>query len=342
MVTFSTEAPEKRVETTMTMGEMEKKDVLGRVLLLRKVTMISSILPIPGFSWMDESFEPLATEMNMPGLGKMEMFLTEKDVALAKNEPAEVFTTSVVSPDRAISTPRKLMRAVYHLGKAEGALEKIYEGEGQKITAREYGKLTLEVTVPAVGAPAYTLPVKAEGIEVYLAASPYIETGDETVRKLAEEALAGETDARKAAAKIEVFVRDRITEKSLNVGFATAAEVAKTLEGDCTEHAVLCAAIARVAGLPARVVTGLVYLPPLPDGGGLLGETGIFGYHMWTEVLVAKETWIPIDAAIGAWDATHIALAKSDLATDTSRLDMTLAMLDVIGTLTIEVIEPAK
>ena len=297
-------------------------------------------MPIPGVSWMDEKFEPLATEMSIPNMGKMEMFLTEKDVALGKNEPSEVFTTSFVSPDRAIPTPRKLMRAVYRLGKSEGALEKIYEGEGQEITSREDGKLILEVAVPADGAPPYMLPVTEEGTGNYLAASPYIETGDETVRKLAEEALAGETDARAAAAKIEAFVRDRITEKTLNVGFATAAEVAKTLEGDCTEHAVLCAAIARVGGLPARVVTGLVYLPRKPDG--TFGPHGIFGYHMWTEVLVAKDTWIPIDAAIGAWDATHIALSKSDLATNTSQFDMSLALLDVIGTLTIEVIEPAK
>ena len=41
---------------------------------------------------------------------------------------------------------------------------------------------------------------------------------------------------------------------------ATAAEVARSREGDCTEHAVLLAALARARGIPARVAMGLVYV----------------------------------------------------------------------------------
>ena len=75
------------------------------------------------------------------------------------------------------------------------------------------------------------------------------------------------------------------------VAFASAAETVRSLEGDCSEHAVLCAAMARAAGMPSRVVSGLVYLPP---GGGLGGERGVFGYHLWAEALVGPDAWLRI------------------------------------------------
>ena len=40
---------------------------------------------------------------------------------------------------------------------------------------------------------------------------------------------------------------------------ATADHVAKTLEGDCTEYAMLTAAMCRAEGVPSRTAMGLVY-----------------------------------------------------------------------------------
>ena len=104
-----------------------------------------------------------------------------------------------------------------------------------------------------------------------------------------------------------------MTHKGLDVAFATASEAARTLQGDCTEHATLLAALARANGLPARGVFGMVALP-----GSFADGTLTFGYHMWTQVYVDGR-WIDIDAALNQPipDATHIALGLSDLA-DTS------------------------
>jgi len=62
------------------------------------------------------------------------------------------------------------------------------------------------------------------------------------------------------APRIEQFVGDHIDEKNLSIGYASALEVAQSKQGDCSEHAVLAAAICRAAGIPARVATGLVYV----------------------------------------------------------------------------------
>jgi transglutaminase-like putative cysteine protease len=64
--------------------------------------------------------------------------------------------------------------------------------------------------------------------------------------------------------------------------------------GDCNEHAVLMAALARAAGIPCRVEAGLVYLK------------GRFYYHAWNLVYVGR--WITVDSLFGQLpaDVGHI------------------------------------
>ena len=76
-----------------------------------------------------------------------------------------------------------------------------------------------------------------------------------------------------------------------------AVQVLEMRAGDCNEHAVLLAALARAVGLPARVVAGVVYLD------------GAFLYHAWNEVWLG-DGWVSVDAALDQLpvDATHIKL----------------------------------
>lgn len=340
-LTFSEEAPTLSVTQSFVVGEQEKKDVLGRVLMLQRVTITNSLMPtIPTRAWVDRHWNPLVTESDIPGLGTFRGFVTEKQVALSKSEPAEVFTTTLIAPDRAIPGARTLKKAVLRLGKKDGPLLELYEGEGQKVTSKMDGKLEVEILNEEPGADfaAATLPFSTESFGDLLKAVPFIECDDPEVVKLAKEAVGDEKDALKAARKIEEYARKKISKKSLNVGFASAAEVARTLEGDCTEHGVFCAAIARAVGMPARVVTGLVYIGPGQGFGD--SETGVFGFHMWTEVMIAKDRWYAIDAAVGDYDATHISIVKSGLSEVNPQIEMVLGILPVLGTLTIEVIEP--
>ena len=72
------------------------------------------------------------------------------------------------------------------------------------------------------------------------------------------------------------LVNGWIERKNYTRGIDSAARVAARREGDCTEHAVLLAAAARLAGRPARVVIGIALTA---QGGALLG----YG-HAWTEI----------------------------------------------------------
>ena len=109
------------------------------------------------------------------------------------------------------------------------------------------------------------------------------------------------------AVALEGWVHESIRNKNFTQALATAADVAQSLEGDCTEHAVLLAALCRARKLPARVAVGLVYSPA--DQG--------FAFHMWNQVWI-KDRWIPLDATLGLGGigAAHLTLAVSDLTVE--------------------------
>jgi hypothetical protein len=121
--------------------------------------------------------------------------------------------------------------------------------------------------------------------------------------------------------------------KSLGIGFATASEVARNKEGDCSEHGVLLAALARLNGLPSRVAVGLAYVP------GFAGQKDVFGYHLWTQVFIDGR-WLDVDAAIPETECSpiRIAMATSSLK-NTGLVDLSLPLLSRIGTIAIEIVD---
>jgi hypothetical protein len=78
-----------------------------------------------------------------------------------------------------------------------------------------------------------------------------------------------------AASDVTSYVYRFIDHKHMARGFDIASVVAEKREGDCTEHAVLTAALLRATGFPTHVVTGLALLR-------VAGKWSAFG-HAWTE-----------------------------------------------------------
>ena len=182
------------------------------------------------------------------------------------------------------------------------------------------GTCEVEVTAPRFTAADATwqLPhADTPELHPYLQASAYLEVNAPEIQSLARQAVGDEKNPVLAAHRIEHFVRAYITKKDLNVGFGSAEETAKSREGDCTEHAVLCAALGRAVGLPTRCVVGFGYIPPGDDEPTITNavdtDTGIFGFHMWAEAWIGPDQWVPMDAALNGFDVGHIAITKSAL-----------------------------
>jgi transglutaminase-like putative cysteine protease len=134
---------------------------------------------------------------------------------------------------------------------------------------------------------------------IFLQPSLYIQSDHEKFRALTAQILASEgaQDARIAASRLVDWVYRNI-EKRPVISVPDALATLENRQGDCNEHAVLLAALARAAGIPARIETGLVYLE------------GRFYYHAWNLLYLGR--WVTADASFGQLpaDVTHIRLAS--------------------------------
>jgi hypothetical protein len=89
-------------------------------------------------------------------------------------------------------------------------------------------------------------------------------------------------------------------------GHYSALETLSRKRGDCTEASVLLAALGRAAGIPTRVVNGLVY-----SRESYHGVANVFMPHSWT-LAYADGKWRSFDLALDKFDSTHIALTIGD------------------------------
>jgi hypothetical protein len=122
--------------------------------------------------------------------------------------------------------------------------------------------------------------------ERFRAASFLIDFDEPAVRALHEK-LVARHGASPSRDELREFAGGAIPTKSMERGWDLASRVADSGVGDCTEHAVLTAALARSVGRAARVALGVVVVRQ--DGGPhALG-------HAWTEIHEGGR-WVPVDA----------------------------------------------
>lgn len=293
---------------------------------------------VESIEWVDEKGVPIRTEMDLGGI-KMTVLASEKEVALADITPPEIMAQTLVKPDKDIVHPRTTRRAVYVLSVPSGELPTLPSAGGQRAEAIDAtsARVTIDADVPRPLADG-----DAEDPD-YSRATPTADSNDPRIAGLVKEAtkeLAEGASKMERAEAMRVFVNKFINEKSLGVGFATASEVAVTKEGDCSEHGVLLAAMLRADGIPARVVSGLLYVDQF------MKEQRVFGYHMWAQALLevdGKGCWVDFDAVLPPgprFDATHIAISTSDLSDD-GVINSMVPLTTVLGRLKI-VVESAE
>jgi hypothetical protein len=347
--TFITDYPQAvAVEHGQIVGE-EPHDVRGKTRNLWKITSRMPVMgEIKSVDWVDDKNNDVETDVTIPGLGEMKQYVTDRAECMKQPEGAEIFAGSLIAPQKALPPLDGQAQAVYRLAITSGTAQKLilWNHDEQRVLQSSPGMSEIEVTVPAWTAhdATYTLPhADTPELDPYLKPSAYLESDSPEIKALAKEALGGETNPVLAAARIQNFVERYITKKDLNVGFASAEDTAKSREGDCTEHAVLCAAIGRAAGLPTRCVLGLGYIPPgeiePTISNAVDTKTGIFGFHMWAEAWIGPGRWVAMDAALGSFDIGHIAIVKSALDDIDPLVDLNMPILQLMQNLKITVLK---
>ena len=171
-----------------------------------------------------------------------------------------------------------------------------------------------------------------EGIDLkpFLSANVYLDSDDLLIQKLSKKGKGKAKTTKAIANKLTRFVFHYMSNKNYEVGFATASEVARNKEGDCTEHSVLLAALGRALGIPSRVVTGLVYADEFED------QKDVLVYHMWTQFYI-DEQWVNLDSALGLvkCPADRITFSVDSLEEDT--IASVLPLVELINNLKVTV-----
>jgi hypothetical protein len=254
----------------------------------------------------------------------------EQALAAAGQPKLDLIESLLVRPKQPLPpTIRAAQRATYLVRLDDGDPVKTFAGSvGQLVTPIDAhsARLTRWAAGPVQIPPRDDLAAESAPGPEYLAASSLLQTDDPAVQELARKVTEGAPRSPQRAVALEQFVYHAIKKKNFSQALASAAEVARSPEGDCTEHAVLLAALARASGIPSRVALGLVYLEPMQG----------FAFHMWTEVYFAGH-WLPLDATMGQGviDVTHLKLADSSLA-DGATYNVFLRVMQVVGQLEIE------
>jgi len=153
----------------------------------------------------------------------------------------------------------------------------------------------------------------------FLKPTPFIQSDNRKIISIVVNTLNYSDPPLVKTRKLMAWINSNIKKRPV-ISLPDAVSTLENGAGDCNEHAVLMAALARAAGIPAKIEAGLVYL------------NGRFYYHAWNLLYLGK--WITVDSLFGQMpaDVTHIRFSTGD---QKEQLDL----MRIIGNLKIKVIE---
>lgn len=168
-------------------------------------------------------------------------------------------------------------------------------------------------------------PVATTQEDAFLEETITIPVSHPEIRQKVAELLSNVTTRKSAVQTLNDFVFTHLKKEAV-IGVPNGLEALRMAKGDCNEHAALFVSLARSAGIPTKLVAGLVY-------SERSGPVKSFYYHAWAEVLI-QDQWIPVDPTFGQFpaDATHIKVAEGDL-------DKQISIMGLLGKISLTLID---
>jgi len=153
----------------------------------------------------------------------------------------------------------------------------------------------------------------------FLQPTPFIQSDNRKILNVVSNTVNPSDPPLEKTRKLMAWINSNIKKRPV-ISLPDAVSTLENGAGDCNEHSVLMAALARAAGIPAKVEAGLVYL------------NGRFYYHAWNLLYLGK--WITVDSLFNQLpaDVTHIRFTTGD---QKEQLDL----LGIIGNIKIKVVE---
>jgi transglutaminase-like putative cysteine protease len=274
-------------------------------------------------SWQDDDDNLLKVEMDMGFVMVRESKAAAQSMSSGEYAPpADLAVVTSAQTKTKIADPRNVKYLKVRLGGfTDKSLVLSDSRQKAKYTGGENPSAEYRITARDFDASkSATLPIKDPAMAEYLSEAAYIEPDDLKIKAAAVHIVGGEKNAFKAASLIRDWVSENM-QTNADIGvIRSSTEILNARTGVCRDYAVLYTALARAAGIPTKIVTGMIYWK---DG---------FYYHAWVESFVGE--WVPMDATLsGAFvDATHIKLAEGDTTA-------MFKMVKAVGTLKAEIVE---
>jgi hypothetical protein len=153
----------------------------------------------------------------------------------------------------------------------------------------------------------------------YLKSEIFIQSDSPEIKNQLQKIIGDEKDQKKIISLLLSWMKKEISKEFL-ISIPNALDVLKIKKGDCNEHATLFTALARAAGIPTKLVIGIIY-----------AYNGFY-YHAWNEVYLGS--WISVDSLMDQFpaDVTHIRFMEGGLEQQTE-------ILKIMGRIKLEVLE---
>ena len=330
-IVYSTIDPTSGVKIiTVTADKVAQESLIGDNLLgnYTKYKISMDLLPnIGNYEWHNVYGRVIKEKSTI--LNLVEVAVNRNAIA-EKPGNFDILTHSLVSVDAKINNPQSVSQASYKIQTQNSNPQDIFiSDDRQRIVQIKDNTVYIKSKSESPRYSKYKYPVNQKGFLEFLRSGPFITSDSESIQKQANSLVGQEKDAYKIVKTMEKWVSNAITQKDFSVNFANADKIMKTRQGDCTEHSILLASLLRAAGIPSKVVIGLIYTD-VPEHS--------FGYHMWVKAYIG--TWINLDPSFPSenFSPIHIAMYESALNNLTDRTDIALNLLKSFSNFKINVL----
>lgn len=267
------------------------------------------------FSWISDGGITMK-EKDASGV----MYLAEKETLAKSKDPRSFFdylSLPVIKADKLLSNTEELSYLNVRLSGLDVSRYPLLN-EGRQVLTGDILAIRKE-TDTLIKEKTYDLPYPGKDMEPFLKHTPFVQSDHHTIIYNAKEFVAIEKNALSLARFLTSNLFMTIT-KIPSFHIIPAMDIFNTRAGESNEHTVLFTSFARAAGMPVKMVGGLVYL------------NGHFFYHTWPEVWLGQ--WVPADPSMGQFpaDVTHIRLMEGDI-------DKLASLGEVIRNMQIDIME---
>jgi hypothetical protein len=234
----------------------------------------------------------------------IELIPVEKEEALRSEQgdpsSADLAVVSSIKVDKPLGAIDTLISAKL---KFNGAELSALPSDGHQTVTRSDGSwlVTIHPLVPDAKTSG-TIAAANKAQPAWVKPDLHLPSDDKEMMNLSRKVVGGTANAVQAASRIRAYVTQTMKPDASIGVLRDAREVLSTKVGVCRDYAILTATLMRAAGIPARLVSGLVY------------SDGRFYYHAWVEAFDGKR-WFGLDAtrADGRVTAGHVKLAQGSV-----------------------------